>query len=104
MSFSLQPWQLYVAIIAGWIHRQQQEANTFAPRTGFLGISTARNAFCSTTTRDADWQLRARFSVATDSKRLARFSRPIRFSAGIEPWLPRNGTTANGANPWDAHV
>ena len=26
MSFILQPWQLYVAIIAGWIHRQQQEA------------------------------------------------------------------------------
>jgi transposase InsO family protein len=26
MSFILQPWQLYIAIIAGWIHRQQQEA------------------------------------------------------------------------------
>ena len=26
MSFILQPWQLYVVIIAGWIHRQQQEA------------------------------------------------------------------------------
>ena len=26
MSFILQPWQLFVAIIAGWIHRQQQEA------------------------------------------------------------------------------
>ena len=26
MSFIFQPWQLYVAIIAGWIHRQQQEA------------------------------------------------------------------------------
>ena len=26
MSFILQPWQLYVAIIAGWIHRQQQKA------------------------------------------------------------------------------
>ena len=26
MSFILQPWQLYVAIIAGWIHRQEQEA------------------------------------------------------------------------------
>ena len=26
MSFILQPWQLYVAIIAGWIHRQQQGA------------------------------------------------------------------------------
>ena len=26
MSLILQPWQLYVAIIAGWIHRQQQEA------------------------------------------------------------------------------
>jgi len=26
MSFILRPWQLYVAIIAGWIHRQQQEA------------------------------------------------------------------------------
>jgi transposase InsO family protein len=25
MSLILQPWQLYVAIIAGWIHRQQQE-------------------------------------------------------------------------------
>ena len=26
MSFVLQPWQLYVAIIAGWIQRRQQEA------------------------------------------------------------------------------
>ena len=26
MSSILQSWQLYVAIIAGWIHRQQQEA------------------------------------------------------------------------------
>lgn len=26
MSFIFQPWQLYIAIIAGWIHRQQQEA------------------------------------------------------------------------------
>ena len=26
MSFIFQPWQLYTAIIAGWIHRQQQEA------------------------------------------------------------------------------
>ena len=25
MHFTLQPWQLYVVIIAGWIHCQQQE-------------------------------------------------------------------------------
>ena len=25
MHFTLQPWQLYLVIIAGWIHRQQQE-------------------------------------------------------------------------------
>lgn len=25
MSFILQPWQLYVVIIAGWLDRQQQE-------------------------------------------------------------------------------
>ena len=25
MSFILQPWQLYLSIIAGWINRQQQE-------------------------------------------------------------------------------
>ncbi len=25
MTFVLQPWQLYVVILAGWIHRQQQE-------------------------------------------------------------------------------
>jgi hypothetical protein len=25
MDFVLQPWQLYVVILAGWIHRQQQE-------------------------------------------------------------------------------
>ena len=26
MSFILQPWQLLVLILAGWINRQQQEA------------------------------------------------------------------------------
>ena len=26
MNFILRPWQLYVAILAGWIHRRQQEA------------------------------------------------------------------------------
>ena len=25
MTFVLQPWQLYLVIVAGWIHRQQQE-------------------------------------------------------------------------------
>ena len=25
MDFVLQPWQLYVVILAGWINRQQQE-------------------------------------------------------------------------------
>ena len=25
MTFVLQPWQLYLVILAGWIHRQQQE-------------------------------------------------------------------------------
>ena len=25
MHFTLQPWQLYLLIFAGWIHRQQQE-------------------------------------------------------------------------------
>ena len=25
MDFTLQPWQLYVVILAGWINRQQQE-------------------------------------------------------------------------------
>jgi hypothetical protein len=25
MDFVLQPWQLYLVILAGWIHRQQQE-------------------------------------------------------------------------------
>ena len=25
MHFTLQPWQLYVVIIVGWVHRQQQE-------------------------------------------------------------------------------
>ena len=25
MSFILRPWQLYFLILAGWIHRQQQE-------------------------------------------------------------------------------
>lgn len=25
MDFVLQPWKLYVAILAGWINRQQQE-------------------------------------------------------------------------------
>ena len=24
MSFTLHPWQLYLVILAGWIHRQQQ--------------------------------------------------------------------------------
>ena len=26
MSFVLHPWQLYIAILAGWINRHQQEA------------------------------------------------------------------------------
>ena len=25
MTFVLQPWQMYLVILAGWIHRQQQE-------------------------------------------------------------------------------
>ncbi len=25
MTFVLRPWQLYLVIVAGWIHRQQQE-------------------------------------------------------------------------------
>jgi hypothetical protein len=25
MYFTLQPWQFYLVIIGGWIHRQQQE-------------------------------------------------------------------------------
>lgn len=25
MDFVLQPWQLYVVVLAGWIHRQQQD-------------------------------------------------------------------------------
>ena len=25
MSFILQPWQLYLVILAGWINREQQE-------------------------------------------------------------------------------
>ena len=30
MSLILQPWQLYVAIIAGWIHRQGDERRPLA--------------------------------------------------------------------------
>ena len=29
MTFVLQPWQLYFVILAGWIHRQQQEVTEY---------------------------------------------------------------------------
>jgi hypothetical protein len=32
MNFILQPWQLLLAILAGWINREQQDTIDFASR------------------------------------------------------------------------
>jgi hypothetical protein len=46
MNFVLQPWQLLLAILAGWINRQQQEVIEYlwVPKTSSAGRIDAKRA------------------------------------------------------------
>ena len=64
MKSLLQPWQLLILILAGWINRQEQDvSSTFGPRIVCSERSSARNASCSTITSGAVWQSKARSSA-----------------------------------------
>ena len=57
MSFVLQPWQLLLLILAGWINRQQQEVIEYLrTENRILKAHTARNASGSTTISDEGWR------------------------------------------------
>ena len=45
MNFLLQPWQLLVALLAGWVNHEQQAAIEFLrTEVEVLGRNSARNA------------------------------------------------------------
>ncbi|MDA8967851.1 hypothetical protein N9F76_01010 [bacterium] len=46
MKFILQPWQLMLIILAGWINRQQQEIIE-SPRLGLESSSPIRQGKCT---------------------------------------------------------
>ena len=50
MKSLLQPWQLLILILAGWINRQEQDVIEYLRAENRVLRSSARNASCSTIT------------------------------------------------------
>jgi hypothetical protein len=56
MNFILQPWQLFLLILAGWINRHQKNVIDYLKTENeALEDSSTKNGFCSPTISAAIW-------------------------------------------------
>ena len=93
-SFVLQPWQLYVAIIAGWIQRRQQEAIEYL-RAENRVLRETHGSRRILLNDDQRRRLAVKDKILGRQrlKEIGTLFTPDRFFAGIECLSPRNGTT-----------
>ena len=105
MSFILQPWQLYLVILAGWINRQQQEVIEYL-RTENQVLKEKLGKKRILLNDDQRRRLAVKGKILgrkVAARNSARCSHRIRFCVGIDSLSPRNGITqiAKRRNPGD---
>ena len=89
MKFALQPWQLMLIILAGWINRQQQEVIEYLrTENAVLKQKLGKKRILLTDEQRSvvDWQSKASDSAESLSPRLATCSHPTLFCVGIDNW------------------
>jgi hypothetical protein len=92
MNFIMQPWQLMLIILAGWINRQQRQRIDYL-ETIVTVLKQHNGKKRILLTDDVDWQSKANSLAENNSSRLEPCSRRTQSCVGIDNWSPINGTT-----------
>src|ERR1035438_1657029 len=101
MTFVLQPWQLLLSILAGWINDEQQKRIEYLrTENQVLREKVGKKRILLETINAAAWPSKARSWAARHWRRSVRSSRRTPFCAGIGSWWPRSGTTATSVVQW----
>ena len=102
MNFVLQPWQVLVTIVAGWINHEQQQLIEYL-RTENQVLQEKLGKKRILLNDDQRRRLAAKGKVLGRKLlggKSARCSRRTPSCAGIDCSSPKNGTTATNAPPW----
>ena len=93
MKFALQPWQLMLIILAGWINRQQEVIEYLRTENAVLKEKLGKNRILLTDDQRCRLAVKEKISAANNSSRSARCSHLTQSFGGIGNRWPISGTT-----------